>query len=242
MFMKSKVFWGMLLLLLAAYLIVGQLGYLPEVGVITIILTGVCIAAFVHGIAHAGFGEMLFSLAFTAILYDEQLGITAITPWTVLLAALLGTIGLNLIFGKMKKKYRKKKDVEWYGKRSYTIEGGAVDLGNDDGENIEIDSCFGSAIRYVSSEDFRCARIDARFSGVTVYFDNAKVPNGNATIDINASFSGTELYVPGNWQIINHLDSTFGGLEEKNKKMGETSVVLTLEGKVIFAGVTVYYL
>ena len=46
---------------------------------------------------------MLFSLAFAAILFDEALGIEAITPWPVLGAALLGTIGLNMIFNKNKR-------------------------------------------------------------------------------------------------------------------------------------------
>ncbi len=253
--MKTKVFWGVFMLLLGVYLIVGQLGYLPEVGVFTILLTGVCIAAFVHGVVHAGFGEMLFSLAVVAILYDDWLGITAITPWTVLLAALFGTIGLELIFGKMKKKHRAKWyhntwQSHWQSHSSHHPANGeetGQGQGHDDeeriednGEHIEINSRFGSVIRYVTSDNFRCADIDTKFSGITLYLDEAKV-SGNATVNIDASFSGIELYVPKSWQVINHTNTTLGGVDEKHRRTGETFATLTLEGNVTFSGVTVYY-
>ena len=104
---KKNYFWGVFLVLGAAYLIISQLGYLPAFSVFTVVATMACIAAFVHSLLHLSFGGMLFPLAFLGILYDKQLGITAITPWTILLAALLGTIGLNLIFS------RKKWEVKW---------------------------------------------------------------------------------------------------------------------------------
>lgn len=78
-----------------AYLVVSQLGYLPAVGVFSLLFTVVCIAVIVASIPHVHFGGILFPLAFIAIIYDKPLGITAITPWTVLLAALLLTIGLH---------------------------------------------------------------------------------------------------------------------------------------------------
>ena len=118
--MKKNYFWGIFLVLAAAYLIISRLGYLPVAGVFTIIATIVCIAAFVHSLLHLSFGGMLFPLAFICILYDEPLGITAITPWTVLLAALLGTIGLKLIFSRAKSKYLKKNRMPKFAARLLT--------------------------------------------------------------------------------------------------------------------------
>ena len=43
---------------------------------------------------------ILFSLAFLAIIYADMLHIEHLTPWPVLGAALLGSIGLNMIFHK----------------------------------------------------------------------------------------------------------------------------------------------
>lgn len=75
--MKKNYFWGVFLILAGAYLVVSQLGYLPAVGVFSLLFTVVCIAVIVASIPHVHFGGILFPLAFIAIIYDKPLGITA---------------------------------------------------------------------------------------------------------------------------------------------------------------------
>ena len=208
--MKKNYFWGVFLILAGAYLVVSQLGYLPAVGVFSLLFTVVCIAVIVASIPHVHFGGILFPLAFIAIIYDKPLGITAITPWTVLLAALLLTIGLHLIFGRFRKKivhrgHSKKRD-DWDEVKGEKL----------NGDELDISSTFGSVIRYITSEDFRYAEIDA-------------------------SFAGVELFVPKEWQIVNHVESSFGGIDEKNNRNGEVTATLTLEGSNNFGGITIYY-
>lgn len=239
--MKKNYFWGLFLVLAAVYLIISRLGYLPAVGVFTIIATIICIAAFVHSLLHLSFGGMLFPLAFISILYDKQLGITAITPWTVLLAALLGTIGLNLIFSKTKWKYKWKRNWDHHGKHKIAGNDHFENGENIEGEYVYMKSSFGSLLRYVTSDNLRYAELEANFSGVKIYFDNAKVPSGNATLNLDVNFSGIEIFVPENWKIINHLGSSFGGVSEKGKTPSGETVTLTLEGENSFSGITVYY-
>ena len=237
---KKNSFLGVFLVLGAAYLIISQLGYLPAVSVFTVITTIACIAAFVHSLLHLSFGGMLFPLAFLGILYDKQLGITAITPWTILLAALLGTIGLNLIFS------RKKWEVKWKHKNKSIMNKIDKNVNPDSSESIHgeyvyMKSSFGSLIRYVTSDNLRYAELEANFSGVKIYFDNASVPSGNATLQVDINFSGVELFIPDSWKIVNHLDCTVAGLSEKGKTPSEDHVTLTLEGESTFSGITVYY-
>lgn len=239
--MKKNYFWGLFLVLAAVYLIISRLGYLPAVGVFTVIATIICIAAFVHSLLHLSFGGMLFPLAFISILYDKQLGITAITPWTVLLAALLGTIGLNLIFSKTKWKYKWKRNWDHHGKHKIAGNDHFENGENIEGEYVYMKSSFGSLLRYVTSDNLRYAELEANFSGVKIYFDNAKVPSGNATLNLDVNFSGIEIFVPENWKIINHLGSSFGGVSEKGKTPSGETVTLTLEGENSFSGITVYY-
>ena len=115
-----------------------QLGYLPAVGVFSLLFTVVCIAVIVASIPHVHFGGILFPLAFIAIIYDKPLGITAITPWTVLLAALLLTIGLHLIFGRFRKKivhrgHSKKRD-EWDEVKGEKLNGDELDISSTFGQ------------------------------------------------------------------------------------------------------------
>ena len=88
------------------YVVISKFGILPDIGVFSIILTVFFLWLFVEGIRNVNFWEILFSIAFICIIYDEPLGITALTPWTVLGAAFLGSIGLSLIFGGKKRKWK----------------------------------------------------------------------------------------------------------------------------------------
>lgn len=235
--MKKNYFWGVFLVLAGAYLVVSQMGYLPQVGVFTLVFTIVCLGVIVASIPHLSFGGILFPLAFIGIMYDKPLGITAITPWTILLAALLGTIGLNFIFGRFRKKH-------WHGHKHCCKDKedwDKADTGGLDGENVWIRVSFGSVIRYVNSTDLKMADISASFGAAKVYFDHAQIPTGNVTVNVDCHFGGVELYVPRNWQVINHVDSSFGAVDEKNSHSGELVGTLTLEGSNSFGGITIIY-
>lgn len=242
--MKNKkiggnYFWGAFLVLAGIFLIMCQLGLLPEAGVITILLAIACVAMLISGIFHLSFAAILFSLAFLGILFDDTLGITEITPWTVLIAALLGTIGLNLIFGKAKIRFRqRRRDAE---KIRNVKDGFEADSQRMQGENIQISVSFSGTTRYIESDDFRYASINASFGGAKVYLDNATVPTGNAVLNMELNFAGAELYVPANWQVIDHVTSLFGGVVEKGKTAQPVTATLTLEGNNHFGGITVYY-
>ena len=86
---SGKILWGLLFLLGAVYLIASKIWSLPGISVFNVILGVFCVWVLIEGILHVNFWEILFSIAFICIIYDEPLGITALTPWTVL--------GLSLI-------------------------------------------------------------------------------------------------------------------------------------------------
>ena len=141
---SSKVFWGIFFILAAVYVVISKFGILPDIGVFSIILTVFFLWLFVEGIRNVNFWEILFSIAFICIIYDEPLGITALTPWTVLGAAFLGSIGLSLIFGGKKRKWK-------------TVTGNVGTSSSEQytGEEIRCENSFGSAIRYINSDNFR---------------------------------------------------------------------------------------
>lgn len=101
--MKKKhtsTIWGIILIGVAVILVLSQLGLLGniKVGLWTLLLTALFVITLIQGIFHISFSGILFSIAFLYIIYDDYLGITALTPWTVLVVALLGSIGLSMIF------------------------------------------------------------------------------------------------------------------------------------------------
>ena len=103
---KNNIYWGMIFIIMAALIVVNGLGLIEGVGVWSIIFTVLFGAALLDGIVRLQATTILFSLAFLAIVWSEQLHIESITPWPILFAALLGSIGINMIFGKKNKKWK----------------------------------------------------------------------------------------------------------------------------------------
>ena len=177
------------------------------------------------------FWEILFSIAFICIIYDEPLEITALTPWTVLGAAFLGSIGLSLIFGGKKRKWK-------------TVTGNVGTSSSEQytGKEIRCENSFGSAIRYINSDNFRRAAIENNFGSLSVYFDNAIVQEGSANVSVENNFGETNLYIPKEWKIQNNLDRSFGAIRETGSSIGTSSTVLYLNGSANFGEIHLHYI
>lgn len=260
----NKIFWGIFLLLAAVFLIVSQMGLVEGVGVLSILFAIFWVALFIEGLIKLSFGRMLFSLAFLCIIFDQQLGIEAITPWAVLGAALLGTIGLNMIFRKRwNKHFHYKTDWIKYAKSQAQSTGGTY----VDGEGEIVDeepkeeqrgpdaqmnrtgdsrfffqNSFGETVKFINTDNFEYASLECSFGALKVYFDNAVIQNGRAEIDLDVSFGGVELYVPRRWRIVDETSAAFGSVKEKNPASSTGSPVVTLAGSISFSGVEIIYI
>lgn len=228
---KDNVFWGIILILAACYIIINNLGFMPDVNVVRLGVAVICAVVFVKSLFRMEFGGMLFSLAILAILFDEQLGITAITPWPVLVAALLGSIGLNMIFGNNISVHKK-----GMGKVHHSVNEDYVS-----GDDVTINGLFNGYKKNISSDNFTQARVKCKFSGMEISFDDAVIQSGRAVVDLELLFSGVEFYIPYSWKVENNTNCIFGGFEEhRSRSESGEGPTIAFEGDVRFSGVEVY--
>ncbi|XCP85961.1 hypothetical protein ABXS75_03920 [Roseburia hominis] len=229
---RKNWFWGIFFIAAAVLLVVGNLGILGAVNIWGLLFTVVFAATLVKSLAHKNVAGVLFSIAFLCIIYAKPLGITAITPWTVLGAALLGSIGVSFFY------------------HPHMPGGGHIQVGDEnfsdietvEGEEIEFVTRFGGSIKYVNSEDFRSARVVACCGGVKLYLDNAVIQGEQAVLDLSLSYSGLELYVPKTWKIVNNTNVFMGGIEEKNSRGVAEEKTLVLRGEIKLSGIMVIYI
>lgn len=227
----EKIFWGLFFILGAVFIVVSGLGMLPAVSVFSLILTVVFAAWIIKSIISLHIEGIFFPLAFLGIIYAKPLGITAIVPWTILGAALLLTIGWSILFHNRFQWFR-----HTHKRNCYTSQ-----IEKEDADHVKCDTSFGSVIKYINSEDFKQADLACSFGSIKAYFDKAQVKGEKAVINIDMSFSGIELYLPKNWHIINHIDASFGGVDEKNQPQDVTDTTVELVGEMSFSGLTIYY-
>lgn len=234
----KSVFWGVLLLLGAAALVVGRLGYLEGIGFWTILFTLFLIGFVVNGLVNRSFGEILFAVAFLIIVNDKLLGLESITPWPVLGAALLGTIGLNLLFPGFRKGNKHHVEVTVNG-RDYDGKTPVFEE-NWEGDSVSYENAFGEAVKYISGPISHVSAENS-FGSMQIYFTDAQLVNGSADIRVEVAFGSMVLYVPASWKVVLNTENAFGGTRERGQCNPQGTTVLYVRGEVSFGSLQIRY-
>ncbi len=237
----KNIVWGLLFLAAAAFIVLSATGVIHDVNFFKIIFAAIFGGIIISSIPTVNFAGMLFPLAFICIMFSDEWGLDKLTPWPVLAIALLGSIGLSLIFknaGWHKTKYNYQSDY------NPENENWNQEVINDNGNNvIYCDTKFNGEIKYIKSENLTKVNIRNTFGGVKLYFEGSQIPTGHAEILFDSKFGGVELFIPKDWKVINGLSCAFGGIEEKNHPMlNPNSPEVVLKGSVSFSGVTITYI
>lgn len=234
---KSSVIWGILLILLAAYVVVNKLGILSNVPVVSILLAIVFVYFIIKGLIKRNFFEVFIPIALIGCLFDDEIAkftdyeFTKLTPWTLLFVAVLLAIGFSMIF-KEKKHFGIHHD-EFHGNYSEETSTDSI---------VKIESNFGSSTRYVNSPSFEQANIENNFGKNVVYFNNAIMKNGNAVIKAKNNFGQTCIYVPRTWRVDVIRSCAFGDVKifgSGNNDMDAPFVKIFTE--VAFGEVDIYF-
>ena len=225
---KRNITLGAFLIIMAALIILNSFGLRWDVSWIDIIIVVLLVPIIVRNIFKLDFFGAFMPLAVICILFDEQLGIEAITPWPVIVAAVLLSIGMTYIFPKYKK---------------YKAPVNGVNNNTASDEKIWITERFGSSIKYINSQNLMQLNIKLSFAGAKIFLDNASLCGGTAEINIGLDFSGLELFVPRGWTVKNNVGLSLSGFKEGGvvtaKKTGET---VTINGSASMSGITVCYI
>lgn len=236
---KERIFWGLFFILGAVFLLFSQTEFMKglQISIWNIIWTVFLVLILIKSVAKQNYFGIFFPLALLCVIYDEQLGITGIAPWTIFSAAILLSIGCGMIFPK------KWKDSEHHGHWN-TEESVTFDeiVDNDSNEQVRQEVNFGSCIKYINSDNFKSASFECNFGAMKIYFSNAIIQGTQATVFLENNFGGIELYIPKEWTVVNQIHSTFGGVDEKGLHQPNGTHTLYLHGECNFAGITINYI
>lgn len=235
---SDNLLWGLLLIFIAVYLIGGKLGLMGKIGIFAgaslfdIILGIIFLILLIKGIAKINYEQIFFSLAFIGIIFDEQLHIKAITPWTILLAALLLSIAFNIIFPKPKRKYRERKNSAVF----------TSTTGNLEGERLFFRTTFGEATKYVKSDNFQYGDFNCGFGDLNIYLTDAIIQSNSATIDISVKFGELTIFLPKDWRADLRAHKSFGNIDIQRYGNADASAkILIIQGEVSFGELKIIY-
>ena len=246
---KGKIIWGLVLIVIAALIIVGGFGILPNITwrlIVSVLMAVIC----VNSIWNLEFFGIFFPLAIIGILYNQELHIETITPLPILAATLLLSIGFNMIFGKATAQRRAGHATDHCQAHVYRNENGEEMHQTSFGENTEqvvgdtlyFKNSFGAASKYVNTDNFQSASLENSFGELKVYFDNAIMQQPQATIVVSNSLGETQIYLPKSWNIDNQVSVTMGSVFEKNRNMPENLHKVLLTGSVTMGELQIIYI
>ena len=232
-----NILTGILLIALAVCLIMWKLNVLNLPPVFTdISIWGLVIAVLmavviIHSIIDLSFGGIFIPLAVIAIIFDKPLGITAITPWVVLIAAILLTVAFHLLFP-----HHRRNHVHSHGGYNPVSDKYSESFSENENGSVYYSTQFGSSTRYVRSENLTSANLSCRFGEMSVFFDKAGVPGKTVRIDSGVSFGAINIYIPHNWRVENKVGVTLGHCEINGINPDNTADTVTcfLSGSVTF--------
>lgn len=232
---KNRIFWGIIFLLAAVFLVIGKLGYIGNFSIFSLIFTIFLLAIIIKSIRTLNFSGILFPIAFLCITYDKVLNIESLTPWTVLAVALLGSIGLSMLFHNRRHYCHYK-----YEKADYNFDYDNFDI--EDKHHVKQSTRLGASTKYINSDDFKQADLECSFGAMQIYFNKATIQT-EAIVRIHANFAGIELYIPKEWKVENHVEAMVGAVDETGKCsiISEDAPVLKLVGEINISGIKIIY-
>ena len=107
------------------------------------------------------------------------------------------------------------------------------------GDHIRIDASFSAVNQQNDSRSFKGGRIDVSFGGVELDLRQAVMDGPEAVLEISARFSGIELRVPREWQVVVDIAPTLGGVDDKTVPPMNPTQRLVLRGDTVFGGVEI---
>lgn len=261
----AKLFWGLLLILMGIFLVISKMGLVTGISVWSVFFTIIFSALLIRGLIKRSFFSIFFSIAFLCIIYDDQLGITALTPWTVLLAALLLSVGMEILFNKGRNCYVKfghEDDID--GTRGYDSDKGVhvginLEIDDDDnkeeshsrwgaeesstyGEKVYQTNNFSNISKYINPETFEKGVFTNSFGSMNVFFENVPTQKKEGYVDVTNSFGEINIYVPSSWLVNMMIEDTFGSNSSvKGRPDGSRTFLLHVNGDNSFGEVHVIY-
>lgn len=237
--MRRNITGGIIMILLAVVIIGSGLGMIPNIPWFKILCTVFFVAVAVKGLVKKEFFSCIMSLCCLGWMYDDILGIEAITPFPLFVAGALLAIGLGMIFKKNIIHVSYKDGDEW---KVGSIDDARKEEWHDGGRHVSLENNFNSVSKYVNAEAFSTADLENNFGSANIYFNNAVMANKEANVKLENNFGQMNVYFPNTWRVSLSQQTAFGRINvfgEPNRDMDAPLVKIDADSN--FGELNIYF-
>lgn len=229
-------FWGLFFIFFAAFIIVSQIdreNVFAKIGFWSILATVFFVAIFIKSITSLNFFGIFVPLAFLYSIYQEPLSLPEISFWTLLLAAVLLSIGLQMLFRRRKRiiKFSKKHD------KIVSHEGETLS-----GNRLYAKATFCESSKYLHSDNLIEGEFIVKCGEMNLYFDQVQLSPDGAEVFLDCTLGTMNLYLPKHWQVKDKLHAVIGNISNNPSSQNVNGPELTLKGEVRAGNIDIHYI
>ena len=226
--MKKNLLWGLAFIAAAILLILNIAGInfgLPEnLPIWKIIISVAFLAWIIEQLTKKNFALVFFPLAFIVMIYEAEIahfaGIESgdlASTWTILLIALLLTIGMGLLTKEF----------------SFTIQTNGekrVYTGKEAKKKYK-ELRESNSVYYIDCSEEIDKTIELSIGKAEVFFTNADLYSGNGKIEIENNLGNMIFHIPENWYIDCNIDNSLGSVKFCNpQSINENTKRISITG------------
>lgn len=245
--MKHKNwFWGTFLLVAAIFVIVSQVGGFIHIGFWSIAATVLLTAVFVSSLVYLNFFGIFIPLSLLYLIYQKPVNLPEISPWLLILAAFLASLGLSILFHSPLHR-RHWKHCDWNDKENkwdkYRDKYFSENTENIDGNDIFVKSSFSESCKYLHADSLKKAKLSSSFGKLSVYFDQVQLSPEGAEAYLDVSFGDMTLFLPKHWHVVEKVHASVGAVDSDfhGAPADQSMPTLTLSGSVSFGHLGIHY-
>ena len=228
-------FWGVFFVLAAVFVIATQIpSSFAVIGFWSIAAAVLLAAVFIQSLVRLNFFGVFLSLAIAYMLFHGSLALPWLSPWLLLLAAVLLSIGFHIIFGRSHKRRYEQRHGDKTDDGYRTIE-------DVDGNNPTVKVSFGSSSKYIHADTLKSGRFSCSFGSLSVYFDQAQLASDGADLYVDCSFGEIKLFFPREWNVVDNLTTSLGGIRNDSRadRVDSALPAVTLTGGASFGSIEI---
>lgn len=239
--MRRNITGGLIFILLAVMIVGSGMGMIPNIPWFKIICTFFFVIAAVKALVKREFFSFVMTLCILAWMYDDILGIEAITPFPLFFAGALLAIGLGMIFKKRVSRTWYKDGDSWSYDLGDNSRGGHEEW-QDGGRHVSLENNFNSVSKYVNAQAFSTAELENNFGSANIYFNNAVMAGAEANVKLENNFGQMNVYFPNTWRVSLSQETGFGRINvygDPNHDMDAPHVIIKAESN--FGELNIYF-
>lgn len=200
----KKLFWGIILILAAALIILScagiNLGFIGILPITDILLSAVLLAIGVNAICEKNYWLTPYPLALIFFLFEKEIAIycgkadtNIISNWLVLLCAVIFSVGISLIFSG-------------FGHRKHRVFNFKL---NDKGHGAPL----GAETKYIDAGALDNFWYKVNMGSGELFFTNTENYKGGGTLNVECNMGNLEINVPSGWHLLTDIETSLGNTE-----------------------------